>query len=90
MIGKALGVNAFPEWLPRDVVQKSVNLLQEKYNALYQGGIVKHENWKEQVKSGGIPNPVFAHIIFTLALYDAYLKPTGESQMLVEKAYRGY
>ena len=90
MIGKALGVNAFPEWLPRDVVQKSISLLEEKYTALYASGLVKHENWKEQVKNGGIPNPAFAHIIFTLALYDSYLRPTGESGMLVEKAYRGY
>jgi hypothetical protein len=87
MIGKALGVNAFPEWLPRDVIQKSITLLEEKYRTLKEAGLVQHESWKDFIKSGQPLNPVFMHIIYTLALYHNHLHPGTESALLLEKAW---
>jgi hypothetical protein len=87
MIGKSLGVNAFPEWLPRDVVHKSMQLLEEKYNTLREAGLVQQESWKDFIKSGQTLNSVFTHLIYTLALYHNYLNPGTESNQLLEKAW---
>lgn len=87
LIGKALGVNAFPEWLPRETLRASVALLEEKYNTLFEAGIVKHKDWKETVRYGQSMNGTFAHIVYTLALYQTYMNPAQGSEELVEKAW---
>jgi hypothetical protein len=86
MIGKALGVNAFPEWLPREVVQGSITLLEEKYNSLYQSGLVQHANWKDFIKTGQTMNSAFMHIIYTLALFNHCLFPGADANQLLERA----
>jgi hypothetical protein len=86
LIGKALGLNAFPEWLPRDVVERSITLLEEKYKTLHEAGVVQQDNWKDFVKSGQSLNSVFIHIIYTLALYNHYQNPTTEAAQLLERA----
>ena len=86
LIGKALGMNAFPEWLPRDVVKRSIELLLEKYKTLHEAGLIQQQDWKEFVKSVQTLNSTFMPIVYTLALFNMYINPCSESTLLLERA----
>ncbi|HTF04139.1 MAG TPA: hypothetical protein VK826_08935 [Bacteroidia bacterium] len=77
-LGQALGVNAFPHWLPYNVAKGFYADLERRY------ALVQHEynglTWQQCIKTGQKAKPGHFAIFFALSTYQEYFLPGAESQ----------